>query len=153
MQERIQLQTALRDAGRRLSTATIRFHRGVAAKLGLNDTDHKCLDLLMREGPMTAGALAEHGGYTSGAVTGIVNRLIAKGFVIRIQDPQDKRKVQLRADEAETRRRMWPLLQPMISGMAEMEADYSTRDLKVVASYLERCVSILNDNAPEQPCS
>ena len=48
----------LKAAGRRLSTATVMFHQAVADRLGLNPTDHKCVDLLLLDGPQTAGELA-----------------------------------------------------------------------------------------------
>ena len=61
-----------------LSTATVLFHQNVAQKLGLNPTDHKCLDLIMRNENMTAGDLAQMTGLTTGAITGVIDRLEEK---------------------------------------------------------------------------
>lgn len=146
---RMDLERSLQDAGRRLSTSTLAFHRNVAARLGLNETDHKCLDILLREGPMTAGALAACGGYTTGAVTGIVSRLAATGFVSRVPDPEDGRRVVVQANAAETHRRMWPLLQPMIRRMAKLHGRCTITDLKLVLGYLGDCEAILRDSARE----
>ena len=44
------------------------FHSVVAEKMGLSVTEHKALDLLGRNGPMTAGQFAEVTGLTTGAV-------------------------------------------------------------------------------------
>ena len=45
------LYDALQDASRGLSTQTVFFHQAVAKYLGLNITDHKCLDIVLgREG-------------------------------------------------------------------------------------------------------
>jgi DNA-binding MarR family transcriptional regulator len=77
---------------RRLSAQTIFLHQAIADHLGLNVTDHKCLDILWQGGPMTAGALAEASGLTTGAITGVVDRLERKGFVRRAADPADRRK-------------------------------------------------------------
>lgn len=145
--ERISLERELQDAGRKLSSATLRFHRAVASRLGLNDTDHKCLDILLREGSMTAGALAERGGYTTGAVTGIVNRLSAKGLAARVADPADRRRVVIQADADETHRRMWPLLQPMILQMAELNTSYDDAQLALIRGYLHSCEQILVQEA------
>ena len=143
------LDRQLQEAGRRLSAATIAFHRRVAAALGLNDTDHKCLDLLLREGSMTAGSLAARGGYTTGAVTGIINRLERKGFVRRLADPADARRVLLEADAQETHRRMWPLLMPMIHRMGVAHRGYTTEQLTLIHGYLEQTSQVLEDSAAD----
>jgi DNA-binding MarR family transcriptional regulator len=78
---------------RQMSTGAIMFHQAVADRLGLHATDHKCADLIMRKGPMTPGQLAELTGLTTGAITGVVDRLEARGFVRRVADPDDRRRV------------------------------------------------------------
>jgi DNA-binding MarR family transcriptional regulator len=77
---------------RELSARTIFLHQAIADRFGLNITDHKCLDLLVNQGPMPAGRLAELSGLTTGAITGVVDRLEKKGFVQRAADPRDRRK-------------------------------------------------------------
>ena len=77
---------------RDLSARTIFLHQAIADRFGLNITDHKCLDLLVNQGPMPAGRLAELSGLTTGAITGVVDRLEKKGFVRRAADPRDRRK-------------------------------------------------------------
>ncbi len=75
-----------------LSTEMIMFHQAVADVLGLHITDHKCLDLIRRFGAMPAGRLAELTGLTTGAVTGIIDRLEEAGYVRRTNDPKDRRR-------------------------------------------------------------
>jgi hypothetical protein len=48
-------------------------------------------------GPVTAGTLAEAKGLTSGAITGVIDRLERSGFARREPDPGDRRKVLVRA--------------------------------------------------------
>ncbi len=79
--------------GRDLGAYTVMMHTAIAHAVGLNATDHKTLDLLSRHGPMTAGALAELTGLTTGAITGVVDRLEKAGFVERRHDPDDRRRV------------------------------------------------------------
>src|SRR3989449_4832514 len=67
---RAELLAALNEAARRQSTATVLFHAAVAERLGLSATDHKYADLIARQGPMTAGELADRAGLTTGAITG-----------------------------------------------------------------------------------
>ena len=65
---------------RETSTVTILFHQAIADRLGMNVTDHKCAGILARSGPITAGELARHTGLTTGAITGVIDRLEQAGF-------------------------------------------------------------------------
>ncbi|WP_394839522.1 MarR family transcriptional regulator [Pendulispora rubella] len=87
------------ELGRELSARTILFHQAIAERVGLSVTDHKCLDIASRaamEGPLNAGRLAELTGLTTGAVTGVLDRLEKAGFVRREKDPDDRRQVLVR---------------------------------------------------------
>ena len=75
-----------------MSTEMIMFHQVVADVLGLHITDHKGLDIIHRFGAMPAGRLAELTGLTTGAVTGIIDRLEEAGYLRRTNDPQDRRR-------------------------------------------------------------
>ena len=65
----------------------------VAQFLGINRTDGRCLDIVERHGRMTAGALAVEASLTTGAVTAVVDRLEAAGYLQRVRDTADRRKV------------------------------------------------------------
>src|SRR5581483_11215657 len=73
--------------------ATDRYDQAVADALGANRTDMRCIDVLQREGRLTAGALAEATGLSSGAMTTALDRLERLGFVQRVRDPSDRRRV------------------------------------------------------------
>src|SRR5918996_632443 len=92
MNKREEIIQAIIEKRREISTETIMFHQAVADILGLHITDHKCLDLIHRYGAMPAGRLAELTGLTTGAVTGIIDRLEKAGYVRRTNDPKDRRK-------------------------------------------------------------
>ena len=143
------LQSALTAASRALSTSTVLFHALVAEALGLNASDHKCLDLLMRGGEMTAGELAVRSGFTTGAITGIVNRLEARGFVRRVSDVGDRRRVLLQPVSARVHADMGPLLQPMILRMAALHGGYRVAERQLLLDYLQRCEGILRESAAE----
>ncbi|PRY46407.1 MarR family winged helix-turn-helix transcriptional regulator [Umezawaea tangerina] len=79
---------------REMSALTVMFHSRVAEQMGVSATDEKCLDLAMRaDGPLTAGRIAELSGLSTGAVTGVIDRLERAGYVRRVRDPHDRRKV------------------------------------------------------------
>lgn len=65
----------------------------VAAFLGVNRTDVLCLDILARLGTVSAGRLAEESRLTSGAMTAVLDRLEKAGYVQRVDDPVDRRRV------------------------------------------------------------
>jgi DNA-binding MarR family transcriptional regulator len=83
---------AINEKFREMSTETIMFHQAVADILGLHVTDHKCLDFIYRFGAMPAGRLAELTGLTTGAITGIIDRLEEAGYIRRTNDPKDRRR-------------------------------------------------------------
>src|SRR5690348_5195881 len=88
-----QVFTELIDEVRRSQAATDRYDQAVADAAGLNRTDMRCLDVLTREGPVTAGRLAEQTGLTAGAMTTALDRLEARGLVRRVRDSADRRRV------------------------------------------------------------
>lgn len=61
--------------------------------LGINRTDARCIDIIDRHQKVTAGVLASDSGLTTGAVTVVIDRLEAVGYVVRTRDAADRRKV------------------------------------------------------------
>jgi DNA-binding MarR family transcriptional regulator len=87
----------LLDEVRRSQSATDRYDQAVADAIGLNRTDMRCLDVLGRAGQLSAGQLAEATGLTTGAMTTALDRLERTGFVQRVRDQQDRRRVLVEA--------------------------------------------------------
>jgi DNA-binding MarR family transcriptional regulator len=81
------------DEIRRSQGATDRFDQAVAEAVGVNRTDMRCLDVLQRDGPLTAGRLAEATGLTTGAMTTALDRLERIGYARRVRDVADRRRV------------------------------------------------------------
>jgi DNA-binding MarR family transcriptional regulator len=96
--DRRRLAADLATIARRHSTATVLYHHAMAEHLGLGPSDHKCLDLLLQQGEMTGSRLAAMTGLTTGAITGVVNRLERGGFLRRRPDPRDGRRQILQPD-------------------------------------------------------
>jgi DNA-binding MarR family transcriptional regulator len=71
------------------------FDNLAAELLGVNRTDLHCLNAIENSGGLTAGQLAYEAGLTSGAVTGVIDRLERRGFARRVPDPEDRRRVKL----------------------------------------------------------
>jgi DNA-binding MarR family transcriptional regulator len=71
------------------------FENLAADRLGINHTDLHCLNAVENAGGLTAGELAAEAGLTSGAVTGVVDRLERAGFARRVPDRADRRRVKV----------------------------------------------------------
>jgi DNA-binding MarR family transcriptional regulator len=74
-------------------TTTDAFDDVASEALGINRTDSRCLDILDRAGPMTAGRLAEASRLTTAAVTGVLDRLELAGYASRVRDAGDRRRI------------------------------------------------------------
>jgi DNA-binding MarR family transcriptional regulator len=94
MAERAAGRLAELDRENRCSGSLGGLHaKAIAGRAGINGTDFECLDVLDWTGPITAGELARRVGITSGAVTGAIDRLESGGWVRRVADPRDRRRV------------------------------------------------------------
>jgi DNA-binding MarR family transcriptional regulator len=80
--------------------ATARFDQAVADAAGLNRTDMRIIDVLDREGAVTAGRLADVTGLSSGAMTTALDRLERSGLARRVRDAADRRRVLVELTEA-----------------------------------------------------
>ena len=109
---RQELIAALNQTMRDASGTGVLYSQAVAERLGINATDLECLDHIVTKGPITAGALAEATGITTGAITGVIDRLERAGFAKREHDAEDRRKVQVHALPA-VMKRIMPLFAPM----------------------------------------
>ena len=142
---RKELLISLNDGFRQLSAATILFHQAVADRLGMNITDHKCADILARTGPITAGELARRTGLTTGAITGVIDRLEKRGFVERVRDPHDRRRVVVKPDVKRMEQVIAPLFESMGRSATAMCARYSTEELAVIHDFTSRCQQMTVD--------
>jgi DNA-binding MarR family transcriptional regulator len=127
------LNTAMRDA----SGQGVMYSHAVAQRLGINSTDLECLDLAVLRGPITAGALAEATGLTTGAITGVIDRLERAGFATRERDPNDRRKVLVRAQPAAVDR-IAPMFEPMQRAALTALAPYRDNELALLLDFFTR---------------
>lgn len=124
-------------AVRRSSAAGVLHSQAVAKKVGVNSTDLECLDLILTGGPATAGEIGRRTGLTSGAVTGLIDRLERQGLVERFRDAQDRRKVLVRVRE-EAVAKFAPFFEPMAAAFLDLVKGYSNEELNLLSDFAER---------------
>jgi DNA-binding MarR family transcriptional regulator len=130
--------------GRELSAAVVAFHAAVAYRLGLSATEWKCLGILAQLEPATAGQLAEATGLTTGAITGIVDRLERTGYARREPNPDDRRSVIIRPlRQREVFEQVEPIFQSLREAMAKVYGGYSQEELVAIRSFLALMVEAL----------
>lgn len=111
----------------------------MARRLNLNVTDLTCFAYVLEAGEnlLTAGDLAERAHVTTGAVTGILNRLERAGYITRRPDPGDRRRVRVAAEPAAVAR-AHALYEPYYARLATLIADYSPAEVAVLADWFTR---------------
>jgi DNA-binding MarR family transcriptional regulator len=107
--------------------------------VGVNPTDLGALCLLLLHGSAPAGRLAELTNLTTGAVTGVVDRLEKGGFVRRDVDPADRRKVIVVPDAERIDRDLFPHFPSLQRAAApEFYDDFSIPELALISKFLSR---------------
>jgi DNA-binding MarR family transcriptional regulator len=130
--------------GFRMSTATILFHAAIADRLGVGSTDVKCWSILRQTGPITAGELAERTGLTTGAITGVIDRLERAELVRRARDPHDRRRIVLElVHNAERERVILQLYEPLGRAINALVAQYNAAEQATIQGFLTAATDIL----------
>jgi DNA-binding MarR family transcriptional regulator len=128
---------------RRMSVETMLMSALVAERIGINATDLSCLALIEPGQEVTAGELAELSGLTTGAVTGLIDRLEKAGFVERRRDPEDRRKVFVRPNP-ENSDRIEPHFAHATEQVRELWSTYSDEQLLLLKDFFMRSHQIFH---------
>lgn len=133
-----ELDWALRD----LSTSAVVSASAIAQRVGMGANDLKCAELLVRKGPMTAGQLAEDSGLTTGAITGVVDRLERAGWARREADPADRRKVVIHPGPQDSGA-LTGLYDTYAAELTDLLRKYDVAELSVILGFVQK-LSALN---------
>ena len=137
MSSRAEVIAQLSELMRRTSTYRMLIHQAIADQLSLSMTDLKCLDAARNVPDLTASRLAELAGLSTSATTAALDRLERRGFVRRVRDERDRRRVFVESTgrhEAETAR--W--FSPLTSATTAVLDSYTDEQLALITDFLER---------------
>jgi len=131
------LRAELGDEVRALQSDVDALDEAVAAHLGVNRTDLRCLDVLMQAGSATPGQLAARLGLTTGSVTAMLDRLAKSGYLTRAADPADRRKVVVQPTGL-AQRKAGEIYGPLAEAGSRDIARYTEAELRLLLDFLRR---------------
>ena len=118
------------------------FNGALAAQIGMGATDLQCVWLLRDGGATTPGELAELMGLTTGAMTGVIDRLERAGYVSRQNDPGDRRRVIVQPVQ-ERMAEVDRLYEPLVQAVDHSLAGYSPDQIHLLMDYHRRMYRLL----------
>jgi DNA-binding MarR family transcriptional regulator len=128
----------------------------VSDLLRLNKTDMRVLDFIGRTsdasswkgGPTTAGDVARASGLSTGAVTAVIDRLEKGGWVRRLHDTKDRRRVLVELTE-KTAKRSQEIWGPLKERGDRAYANLSTEQLEFLLDFLQQARQVTIERTDE----
>ena len=130
-------------ASRQYSDASIFMHEAIARKAGLTGADHKYLGLMLQHKELTAGDLSKLTGLTTGAVTGLIDRLEKKNLLKRQFTKDDRRKVIIVPNEERIMELLQPLFLELQQSTSDLIASFSLGEIQVIERYFVEATAIM----------
>jgi DNA-binding MarR family transcriptional regulator len=134
VEDRRALIEAVGAAMRGYQRATDALDDAIADRFGINRTDLRHLDLLY-DGPLSAGQLSERSGLSPAAMTTLIDRLERKGYVRRVRDANDRRRVFVELTDL-ARKAAWEMYGPVVREGQQLLAEYTDEQLTMMHDFL-----------------
>ena len=134
-----------RNVSRQYSDASIFMHEAIARKAGLSGTDHKYLGLILQHKELTAGDISRLTGLTTGAVTGLIDRLEKKKLLKRQLTNADRRKVIIIPNEENIMKLLQPIFGELQRKTAALVASFSEKEIQIIERYFTEATNIMKD--------
>jgi DNA-binding MarR family transcriptional regulator len=142
MEDKIQ---KIKQLSRQYSDMSILMHEAIARKAGLSGTDHKYLGLLIQKGQMTAGEFSGVTGLTTGAVTGLIDRLEKKELVKRQFSKEDRRKVIIEPNSKNIIAILEPLFSELQERSQQLIASFAESEIETLERYFSQAIRIMEE--------
>lgn len=134
-----------RTASRQYSDTSIFMHEAIARKAGLSGADHKYLGLILQHKELTAGDIAKLTGLTTGAVTGLIDRLEKKKLLKRQFTKDDRRKVIIIPNVENSMKLLQPIFSELQQKTADLIASFTDKEIQIIERYFTEAVDIMNE--------
>ena len=132
----------LGEVVRKYQAAVDDYDRELARALDVNETDLRCLEILLAELPEAGPSqLAERLGLTTGSTTSLLDRLAKAGYLTREPHPTDRRKTVVRAT-ASFRQRAYALIHPLVEEGQAIVDTYGPAEAEVIIDFLTRATAL-----------
>jgi len=134
---------------RALGSDLDRLDEAVADRFGLHRTDLRCLEIVARYGPISAGRLAAVAGLSTSAVTSVIDRMERAGRMRRVPDSADRRKVLVEVTEM-ARREGRAAHAGLMAGTDQLLARYSHHELVLLDGFVAAVRELVSSQAVAQ---
>jgi DNA-binding MarR family transcriptional regulator len=134
---------------RALGSDLDRLDEAVAERAGLHRTDLRCLEIVARGGPVSAGRLAAAAGLSTSAVTSVIDRMERAGRMRRVPDSADRRKVMVEVTEL-ARREGRAAFAGLMEGTDRLLSQYSESELLLLDAFLDAVRELVTEQAAAQ---
>jgi DNA-binding transcriptional ArsR family regulator len=144
-QERQQLEGDFLLAVRRTGSMMQLLGQMSAERIGINATDLNCLNLVALTGRLTAGELAQQTGLSTASITGVLDRLEEGGFVRRVRDARDRRRVIVELSAGPGLSKVGSTFAPVVEAWRAAAAGYSADELRLILGFQGKLEEIIRD--------
>ena len=114
-----------------------------ADRIGINATDLNCLNIVALTGHLSAGDLARQTGLSTASITGVLDRLEEGGFVRRVRDPYDRRRVIVELGDGPGLYKIGSTFGPVVKAWRAAAASYSDDELRLLLEFQGRVEEIM----------
>jgi DNA-binding MarR family transcriptional regulator len=125
---------------RRQIASAILYNHQIAEQLGLSVSEAQFMNLIGIYGPLTPGRLSELSGLSTGAVTGVIDRLEQAGYARRDRETSDRRKVVVSLNQERIDLEIMPLYESQVRLVHDVLDGFDASQLEVIARFLRRLV-------------
>ncbi|MEY9934759.1 DNA-binding MarR family transcriptional regulator [Catenulispora sp. GP43] len=136
------------DSFREMSVVMTVLNLRAGEQVGLRDVEMKALDVLMRDGAMSAKTLGQRLGMHPATMTGILDKLEKSGWVSRERSPEDRRVVLIQP----VRERVGEVVR-LFAGMnntaVELLDRYDSEQLETIAGFMDMMVDMAKQASKE----
>jgi DNA-binding MarR family transcriptional regulator len=141
--ERRRLESDFLLAMRRAGSIMQLLGQVSADRIGINATDLNCLNIVALTGHMSAGDLARQTGLSTASITGVLDRLEEGGFVRRVRDPHDRRRVIVELSGGPGLREVGSTFAPVVKAWRATAANYSDDELRLLLEFQGKVEEII----------